>query len=157
MEALSSYTGDETNCLGSIEEEGEEDSEEEEENDQEQEEEDEQEDDTKEPRKGETKLCTRCRFQSLTSQAGTGVECGDHTPGRLINSDPLCSDESVVQGPQRSAWSAGVGFFQSTFKEVYSYVGEDIVIEEGLDSFAGMIWPGVSSTSFPTTLQTTQV
>ncbi|XP_075876308.1 uncharacterized protein mettl21ca isoform X2 [Nelusetta ayraudi] len=102
MEALSSYTGDETNCLGSIEEEGEEDSEEEEENEQEQEEEDEQEDDTKEPRK----------------------------------------DESVVQGPQRSAWSAGVGFFQSTFKEVYSYVGEDIVIEEGLDSFAGMIWPG---------------
>lgn len=62
MEDLSSYTGDETNCLGSIEEEGEEDSE--------QEEEDEQEDDTKEPRKGETKLCTHCRFQSLTSQAG---------------------------------------------------------------------------------------
>lgn len=66
-----------------------------------------------------------------------------------MDSDPLCSDESVVQSSQRSTWSAGVGFFRSTLKEVHSYVGQDIVIEEGLDSFAGMIWPGVSSTSFP--------
>lgn len=85
MEALSTYTGDESNCLGSIEEEAEEDSKEEEENEQEEEEEDEQGDDTKEPRKGETKLCTHCRFQSLTSQAGPVVECRSH-PGRLIDS-----------------------------------------------------------------------
>lgn len=49
METLSSYTGDENNCLGSIEEEEEEDSEEEK-----VEEEDGQEADKEEQRKGET-------------------------------------------------------------------------------------------------------
>lgn len=56
MEALSSYTGDETNCLGSIEEEGEEDSEETEE--EEEEEENGQEEEVKEQRKGEKNVCT---------------------------------------------------------------------------------------------------
>ncbi|XP_027870334.1 uncharacterized protein mettl21ca isoform X1 [Xiphophorus couchianus] len=33
-------------------------------------------------------------------------------------------------------------FYNRMGKEVYSYAGHEIVIEEGLDSFAGMIWPG---------------
>lgn len=136
METLSSHTGDESNRLGRIEEEWEEDSEEEE-----VEEENEQEENIKE-RKGET---THAAGFSLEPEDGSHV----WRLRRLIGSDPLCSDESVVQSPQRSAWSAGVGFFGSTMKEVHFYVGQDIIIEEGLDSFAGMIWPGVSSISIP--------
>lgn len=67
----------------------------------------------------------------------------------------LYSDESAVQRQQKPAWSPGLAFFHSTVKEVYTFASQDIVIEEGLDSYAGMIWPGVSDPSFPTIWQTT--
>lgn len=73
----------------------------------------------------------------------------------LITEFVLYSDESVVQRQQKLAWSPSMAFFHSTVKEVYSFASQDIVIEEGLDSYAGMIWPGVSGPSFPTIWQTT--
>ncbi|XP_042266790.1 uncharacterized protein LOC121896821, partial [Thunnus maccoyii] len=53
--------------------------------------------------------------------------------------DDSCSEESSVQKQQKLAWTPC--FFLRTDKEVYYYVGHKIVIEEGLDSYAGMIWP----------------
>lgn len=57
------------------------------------------------------------------------------------------SDESAIQKQHRSACFPGLGFFHSAQKEVFYYVDQKIVIEEGLDSYAGMIWPAVSSRS----------
>ncbi|TKS70307.1 Protein-lysine methyltransferase METTL21C [Collichthys lucidus] len=48
-------------------------------------------------------------------------------------------DESGDQKKQRSAWVPNVFF--KVDREMYHYVGQEIVIEEGLDSYAGMIWP----------------
>ncbi|XP_041795620.1 protein-lysine methyltransferase METTL21C-like [Chelmon rostratus] len=48
-------------------------------------------------------------------------------------------DESAVQKQQRPAWAPS--FFYRLDKQVYNYVGQEIIIEEALDSFAGMIWP----------------
>ncbi|XP_044056301.1 uncharacterized protein LOC122878043 [Siniperca chuatsi] len=48
-------------------------------------------------------------------------------------------DESAVQKQQRPAWAPC--FFYRAGKEVYHYVGQEIIIEEALDSYAGMIWP----------------
>ncbi|XP_028432281.1 protein-lysine methyltransferase METTL21C isoform X1 [Perca flavescens] len=48
-------------------------------------------------------------------------------------------DESAVQKQQRPAWAPC--FFYKADKEVYNYVGQEIVIRGGLDSYAGMIWP----------------
>ncbi|KAM9366997.1 uncharacterized protein mettl21ca [Symphorus nematophorus] len=48
-------------------------------------------------------------------------------------------DESAVQKQQRPAWAPC--FFCRIDREVYYYVGQEIIIEEGLDSYAGMIWP----------------
>lgn len=45
---------------------------------------------------------------------------------------------------QETGFSPRMGFFYSLQREVYYYADEKIVIEEGLDSFAGMIWPAVS-------------
>lgn len=58
------------------------------------------------------------------------------------------SDESARQKQQRPAWTPGLGFFSRTEKEVHYFVGQEIIIEEGFDSYAGMIWPAVSITSF---------
>lgn len=82
--------------------------------------------------------------------------CSHHTEMHteiLITEFVLYSDESVVQRQQKLAWSPSMAFFSSTVKEVYSFAGQDIVIEEGLDSYGGMIWPGVSDPSFPTICQ----
>lgn len=46
---------------------------------------------------------------------------------------------------QETGLTPHIGFFNSLQREVYYYADEKIVIEEGLDSFAGMIWPAVSS------------
>ncbi|KAM7405985.1 hypothetical protein PAMP_000392 [Pampus punctatissimus] len=61
--------------------------------------------------------------------------------GELIKEqkDDSYSKESSVQKQQRPPWAPCL-FFR-TDKEVYYYVGQKIIIEEGLDSFAGMIWP----------------
>ncbi|XP_076592862.1 uncharacterized protein mettl21ca [Chaetodon auriga] len=48
-------------------------------------------------------------------------------------------DQSAVQNQHRPAWAPS--FFYKVDKEVYYYVGQEIIIEEGLDSYAGMIWP----------------
>lgn len=65
----------------------------------------------------------------------------------LITEFVLYSDESVIQRQQKLAWSPSMAFFHSTVKEVYSFASQDIVIEEGLDSYGGMIWPAVSDPS----------
>lgn len=51
--------------------------------------------------------------------------------------------EAVEKKQKKPAWAPC--FYYRLDKEVFYYVGEEIVIDEGLDSFAGMIWPGVSS------------
>ncbi|KAM7014975.1 uncharacterized protein mettl21ca [Tautogolabrus adspersus] len=48
-------------------------------------------------------------------------------------------DESAIQKHQKPAWAPC--FYNRMGREVFSYVGQEIVIEEGLDSYAGMIWP----------------
>ncbi|XP_032389682.1 protein-lysine methyltransferase METTL21C [Etheostoma spectabile] len=48
-------------------------------------------------------------------------------------------DESADQKLQRPAWVPC--FFYKADKEVYNYVGQEIIIRCGLDSYAGMIWP----------------
>uniref|UniRef100_A0A3Q3FB41 Uncharacterized protein n=1 Tax=Labrus bergylta TaxID=56723 RepID=A0A3Q3FB41_9LABR len=59
--------------------------------------------------------------------------------GPNVNSDHSDLDESAIQKHQKPAWAPC--FYCKVGREVYSYVGQKIVIEEGLDSFAGMIWP----------------
>ena len=59
------------------------------------------------------------------------------------------SDESAVQKQKRPAWAPS--FFLRIDKEMYHFVGQEIIIEEALDSYAGMIWPAVSTT-FATSL-----
>lgn len=54
------------------------------------------------------------------------------------------SDESAVQEKKRPAWAPN--FFLRIDKEMYHFVGQKIIIEEALDSYAGMIWPAVSIT-----------
>ncbi|KAM9860529.1 uncharacterized protein mettl21ca [Aulostomus maculatus] len=49
------------------------------------------------------------------------------------------TEESGCQKQKKPLWSPC--FFSRLGKEVYYYIGEKIIIEEGLDSFAGMIWP----------------
>ncbi|XP_063324366.1 uncharacterized protein LOC134622690 [Pelmatolapia mariae] len=48
-------------------------------------------------------------------------------------------DQSSVGKQQRPAWAPC--FFYRAGKEVYNYVGQEIIIQEALDSYAGMIWP----------------
>ncbi|KAM8761644.1 uncharacterized protein mettl21ca isoform 1-T3 [Acanthopagrus schlegelii] len=52
-------------------------------------------------------------------------------------------DESAVQKQKRPAWAPS--FFLRIDKEMYHFVGQDIIIEEALDSYAGMIWPAAVS------------
>ncbi|XP_054900912.1 uncharacterized protein LOC129369492 isoform X2 [Poeciliopsis prolifica] len=49
-------------------------------------------------------------------------------------------EESADRKQRLAAWAPS--FYCRMGKEVYSYAGHEIVIEEGLDSYAGMIWPG---------------
>lgn len=51
------------------------------------------------------------------------------------------------QRAQEAACNPGLGFYYKANKEVCYYVEQKITIEEGLDSYSGMIWPAVSSTS----------
>ncbi|KAM4630485.1 uncharacterized protein mettl21ca [Polymixia lowei] len=53
--------------------------------------------------------------------------------------DGLCSEESDVQTDKRPAWAPSV--YYKVCKEVYYYAGQEIIIQESLDSYAGMIWP----------------
>ncbi|XP_056876422.1 uncharacterized protein LOC130518093 [Takifugu flavidus] len=60
------------------------------------------------------------------------------------NEDGEVREEEKVESPgqkQGTGFSPHIGFFNSLQREVYYYADEKIVIEEGLDSFAGMIWP----------------
>uniref|UniRef100_A0A8C6LGD5 Uncharacterized LOC107381139 n=1 Tax=Nothobranchius furzeri TaxID=105023 RepID=A0A8C6LGD5_NOTFU len=57
-----------------------------------------------------------------------------------IFSDDSQIEELAFGKPQKpSIWAPCV--YYRPGREVYSYVGHKIVIEEGLDSYAGMIWP----------------
>ncbi|XP_068163332.1 uncharacterized protein [Antennarius striatus] len=56
-------------------------------------------------------------------------------------------DESTPQKQQKTGLGPGLGFFGRMDKEVYYYVGKEIVIEEGFDSYAGMIWPAALALS----------
>ncbi|KAF7659458.1 hypothetical protein LDENG_00297390 [Lucifuga dentata] len=44
-----------------------------------------------------------------------------------------------MQQKERPAWAPC--FYFKTDKEIYNYVGQEIVIEESIDSYGGMIWP----------------
>ncbi|XP_037103408.1 protein-lysine methyltransferase METTL21C [Syngnathus acus] len=48
-------------------------------------------------------------------------------------------ESEVVHEQHRQGWTPCV-FFEAN-KEMYHYVGQKIVIQEGLDSYGGMIWP----------------
>ncbi|XP_037650068.1 protein-lysine methyltransferase METTL21E-like isoform X4 [Sebastes umbrosus] len=48
-------------------------------------------------------------------------------------------DESAVQKQKRPAWTPC--FYVRTDKEAYYYVGQEILIEGALDSYAGTVWP----------------
>ncbi|XP_077482700.1 protein-lysine methyltransferase METTL21C-like [Stigmatopora argus] len=54
-----------------------------------------------------------------------------------------CRD--VVPSQQNQGWKPG--FFSKTGKEMYNYVGTEIVIQEAFDSYAGMIWPAALALS----------
>lgn len=68
----------------------------------------------------------------------------DQSTWHLDLSDDSQTDQSSVGKQQRPAWAPC--FFYKAGKEVYNYVGQEIIIQEALDSYAGMIWPAVSST-----------
>ncbi|KAG7222365.1 hypothetical protein INR49_016320 [Caranx melampygus] len=55
------------------------------------------------------------------------------------------NSESSALMQQKLIWAPF--FFYRTDKEVYHYVGQEIVIKEGLDSYAGMIWPAALALS----------
>ncbi|XP_035807232.1 protein-lysine methyltransferase METTL21C [Amphiprion ocellaris] len=57
--------------------------------------------------------------------------------------DDTEKEESAAVKQQTPAWAPR--FFYRLGKEVYNYVGEEIIIQEGLDSYAGMIWPAASA------------
>ncbi|XP_053176058.1 protein-lysine methyltransferase METTL21C [Scomber japonicus] len=57
--------------------------------------------------------------------------------------DDSCTEESSVQKKKKPAWAPC--FFIREDKEVYYYVGQKIIIQEGLDSYGGMIWPAALS------------
>ncbi|KAM4596084.1 uncharacterized protein mettl21ca [Fundulus diaphanus] len=52
-------------------------------------------------------------------------------------------DSAVGKQQQPAAWAPH--FYYKLGREVYTYVGHSIVIEEGLDSYSGMIWPAALS------------
>uniref|UniRef100_A0A3Q3D490 Methyltransferase 21C, AARS1 lysine n=1 Tax=Hippocampus comes TaxID=109280 RepID=A0A3Q3D490_HIPCM len=54
-------------------------------------------------------------------------------------------NSEVVHKQQRQGWAPC--FFSRPDKEMYNYVGQEIVIQEGFDSYAGMIWPGALALS----------
>uniref|UniRef100_A0A3P9L389 Uncharacterized protein n=1 Tax=Oryzias latipes TaxID=8090 RepID=A0A3P9L389_ORYLA len=58
--------------------------------------------------------------------------------------DKSQSGDSCAGGQKKTAAWAPC-FYSKGGKEVYHYVGQEIVIEEGFDSFAGMIWPAALS------------
>ncbi|XP_029317091.1 uncharacterized protein mettl21ca [Cottoperca gobio] len=49
-------------------------------------------------------------------------------------------EESVAQTQPRPDWT-GPCFYSKTDKEVHYYVGQEIVIHAGIDSYAGTVWP----------------
>ncbi|XP_038556776.1 protein-lysine methyltransferase METTL21C isoform X2 [Micropterus salmoides] len=70
-------------------------------------------------------------------------EGGDEEDGEADGDEEDKKEEKVelaVQKQQSSPWAPW--FFCRATKEVHYYVGQEIVITEGLDSYAGMIWPG---------------
>ncbi|KAM9408274.1 uncharacterized protein mettl21ca [Pholidichthys leucotaenia] len=54
--------------------------------------------------------------------------------------DKKDKDDSAVKNQENPDWAPC--FFSRPGKAVYNYVGQEIIIEEALDSYAGMIWPG---------------
>uniref|UniRef100_H3CVN2 Methyltransferase 21C, AARS1 lysine a n=1 Tax=Tetraodon nigroviridis TaxID=99883 RepID=H3CVN2_TETNG len=53
----------------------------------------------------------------------------------------LLPDGSAAQKQQETGSSPHIGYFGGLQREVYYYADEKITIAEGLDSYAGMIWP----------------
>uniref|UniRef100_A0A3B3IL16 Uncharacterized protein n=1 Tax=Oryzias latipes TaxID=8090 RepID=A0A3B3IL16_ORYLA len=62
----------------------------------------------------------------------------------FVFADESQSGDSCAGGQKKTAAWAPC-FYSKGGKEVYHYVGQEIVIEEGFDSFAGMIWPAALS------------
>lgn len=56
----------------------------------------------------------------------------------LVSAEQECSDQTVV----RQKWVPNIIFRVN--KDIYHYVGQDIVIYESIDSFGAMMWPAVS-------------
>ncbi|KAM8877813.1 uncharacterized protein mettl21ca [Synchiropus picturatus] len=50
------------------------------------------------------------------------------------------SEGAEVQKQERPVWAPC--FYYKAGKEVFTYVDQDIIIEEGLDNYGGMVWPG---------------
>lgn len=59
----------------------------------------------------------------------------------------LPSEEPAGRKQQESGSSPHIGYFCGLQREVYYFADEKITIAEGLDSYAGMIWPAVSCIS----------
>lgn len=59
----------------------------------------------------------------------------------------LPSEEPAGQKQQGSGSSPHIGYFCRLQREEYYFADEKIIIQEGLDSYAGMIWPAVSCIS----------
>ncbi|XP_034536191.1 uncharacterized protein LOC117810453 [Notolabrus celidotus] len=79
-------------------------------------------------------------FEEETKYRGSKEEYEDNKDGEVINDDEEEEkDDPAVLVQKKPAWAPC--FFCRLNKEVYSYVGHEIIIEEGLDSYAGMIWP----------------
>ncbi|XP_061619244.1 protein-lysine methyltransferase METTL21C-like [Phyllopteryx taeniolatus] len=55
------------------------------------------------------------------------------------------SDSEVAHKQQKQGWTPC--FFFRTDKEMYNYVGQEIVIQEAFDSYAGTIWPAALALS----------
>uniref|UniRef100_A0A672GXP6 Si:ch73-244f7.3 n=1 Tax=Salarias fasciatus TaxID=181472 RepID=A0A672GXP6_SALFA len=77
-----------------------------------------------------------CRMLSLYNVAVKGLQMQP-------DCDLPTEEEDTVQKQQKPSWAPC--FFHYAGKEIYSYVGQRIVIEEAFDSYAGMIWPAALS------------
>uniref|UniRef100_UPI003AAD9C5F uncharacterized protein n=1 Tax=Centroberyx gerrardi TaxID=166262 RepID=UPI003AAD9C5F len=69
-------------------------------------------------------------------EEGDGEDTGEEEDEK---NQAVGAEESAVQSERRPAWAPS--FYYKADKEVYHYVGKEIIIQESIDSYAGMIWP----------------
>ncbi|KAM9817504.1 uncharacterized protein mettl21ca [Neosynchiropus ocellatus] len=72
-----------------------------------------------------------------TEEDTTPLSSGE---GGRLEEEQQETEGAEVQKQERPAWAPC--FYYKAGREVYTYVDQDIVIEEGLDNYGGMIWPG---------------